>query len=89
MPANFQVISLHVRSNLDEGKGIIVSKDPNFDVDDAKHSLNKEEINYLYVLNKLLPNEIRVIGWTPVSLDFKARCERVSTYSHLINWPQI
>ncbi|XP_046850164.1 tRNA pseudouridine(38/39) synthase-like [Xenia sp. Carnegie-2017] len=68
-----QVISLHVRSNLDEGKGIIVSKDPNFDVDDAKHSLNKEEINYLYVLNKLLPNEIRVIGWTPVSLDFKAR----------------
>ena len=32
-----------------------------------------EEIPYPHVLNKLLPPEIRIIAWTPVSQDFDAR----------------
>jgi tRNA pseudouridine38/39 synthase len=43
-------------------------------VDNAMNkSHSDEEINYVHVLNKLLPDEIRVLAWTPVALDFKAR----------------
>jgi tRNA pseudouridine38/39 synthase len=69
----FQVISLEVRSNLDEGYGVIQKKELST-VDNAmnQNQLN-EEINYVYVLNKILPDEIRVLAWTGVAPDFKAR----------------
>jgi tRNA pseudouridine38/39 synthase len=69
----FQVISLEVRSNLDEGYGVIQKKELST-VDNAmnQNQLN-EEINYVYVLNKILPDEIRVLAWTAVAPDFKAR----------------
>lgn len=31
------------------------------------------EIDYVKVLNKVLPKDIRVLGWCPVSTDFHAR----------------
>ncbi|XP_028394094.1 tRNA pseudouridine(38/39) synthase-like [Dendronephthya gigantea] len=69
-----QVISLEIRSNLDEGDGVIQKKESNTQQDNSTNKNSfKEEINYVYVLNKLLPDEIRVLAWIPVALDFKAR----------------
>lgn len=33
----------------------------------------EQEINYVHVLNRLLPEDIRVIAWAPVARDFDAR----------------
>ena len=66
----FQVISLEVRTNLDEGDGVIERKDRNIS---KKEDSTKEEINYVYVLNKLLPDQIQVLAWTPVPVNFRAR----------------
>uniref|UniRef100_A0A0D3FJ62 Pseudouridine synthase I TruA alpha/beta domain-containing protein n=1 Tax=Oryza barthii TaxID=65489 RepID=A0A0D3FJ62_9ORYZ len=57
--ATGQVISLFLRSNI---------KDAKLDVLD-----NKSEIDYVKVLNRILPHDIRVIGWCPVAGDFLAR----------------
>uniref|UniRef100_A0A0E0KED6 Pseudouridine synthase I TruA alpha/beta domain-containing protein n=1 Tax=Oryza punctata TaxID=4537 RepID=A0A0E0KED6_ORYPU len=54
-----QVISLFLRSNI---------KDAGLDVLD-----NESEIDYVKVLNRILPHDIRVIGWCPVAADFLAR----------------
>ena len=67
----FQVISLEVRSNLDEGYGVIQNKE--LSTHDNTVNKNEEELNYVHVINKLLPDEIRVLAWAPVALDFKAR----------------
>ncbi|XP_024318618.1 tRNA pseudouridine(38/39) synthase-like isoform X4 [Brachypodium distachyon] len=53
------VISLYLRSNL---------KDPGGNVLDER-----SEIDYVKVLNRMLPRDIRVIGWCPVAADFLAR----------------
>ncbi|CAB4005365.1 tRNA pseudouridine(38 39) synthase-like [Paramuricea clavata] len=66
-----QVISLEVRSNLDEGCGVIQNKE--LSTHDNTVNKNEEELNYVHVINKLLPDEIRVLAWAPVALDFKAR----------------
>ena len=60
-----------MRSNLDEGEGIIQKKDS--DDSTANRNSSKQEINYCYVLNKILPDEIRVLASTPVEPEFKAR----------------
>ncbi|KQK21488.1 tRNA pseudouridine(38/39) synthase isoform X1 [Brachypodium distachyon] len=57
--ATGQVISLYLRSNL---------KDPGGNVLDER-----SEIDYVKVLNRMLPRDIRVIGWCPVAADFLAR----------------
>ena len=41
--------------------------------DDSDPDELKSELNYVAVLNRLLPREIRVTGWAPVSLNFDAR----------------
>ncbi|KAL5211009.1 hypothetical protein ABZP36_006632 [Zizania latifolia] len=57
--ATGQVISLFLRSNI-KGAGLDV--------------VDKEsEIDYVKVLNRILPRDIRVIGWCPVAADFLAR----------------
>ena len=33
-----------------------------------------EEIEYIKMLNKVLPAEVRVLAWCPVTADFSARC---------------
>ncbi|XVE60863.1 hypothetical protein DITRI_Ditri05aG0161000 [Diplodiscus trichospermus] len=63
-----QVIALFLRSNLKET--------------DANNKTSGElilesriegEIDYVRVLNRVLPNDIRILGWSPVSIDFSAR----------------
>eukprot|EP01118_Nematostelium_gracile_P005474 TRINITY_DN1733_c0_g1_i4.p1 TRINITY_DN1733_c0_g1~~TRINITY_DN1733_c0_g1_i4.p1 ORF type:complete len:387 (-),score=71.72 TRINITY_DN1733_c0_g1_i4:184-1344(-) len=62
-----QIISLNLRSNVKEGEGILLTqKSP-------CKSKGEEEINYTKTLNGSLPEDIRVIAWTPVPLDFDAR----------------
>lgn len=70
-----QVIALHVRSNVKQGVGIVsVGNDLK---DDA------EEFDFVTMLNGALPDEIRVIGWTPVPLEFNARFSALSrTYKY-------
>ncbi|UYV67257.1 PUS3 [Cordylochernes scorpioides] len=76
-----QVISLDLRTNQLEGKGVVTPADycPN-----QKSGVpGSEEIPYLTILNKVLPPEIRVIGWAPVEPGFSARfdCTR-RTYKY-------
>ncbi|CAK9313472.1 unnamed protein product [Citrullus colocynthis] len=60
-----QVISLYLRSNL---------KDP---PNGANSNHNEEqhdgEIDYVRVINRVLPNDIRVLGWCTVPIGFSAR----------------
>lgn len=66
---NKQVISLDVRSNLQHGEGLIMPAV--YDSNRAKHT--NIELDYVAILNRVLPKEIRVIGWAPVEEKFSAR----------------
>ena len=70
-----QVIALHVRSNVKSGVGMVrVGREVK---DDA------EEFDFVTMLNGALPDEIRVLGWTPVPLEFDARFSAISrTYKY-------
>ncbi|KAK6228758.1 hypothetical protein SCA6_001098 [Theobroma cacao] len=63
-----QVIALYLRSNLkeadanDQTSGELISG-----------TRTEGEIDYVRVLNRVLPNDIRILGWSPVSIDFNAR----------------
>lgn len=59
-----QVIALVVRSNLSEGVGVIPS--------DIK-SKHTSEMDYMKMLNGVLPPDIRILGWCPVPRQFNAR----------------
>ncbi|GJN07722.1 hypothetical protein PR202_ga25576 [Eleusine coracana subsp. coracana] len=54
-----EVISLYLRSNIKDVGG------------DGLHE--RSEIDYVKVLNRILPRDIRVLGWCPVPADFHAR----------------
>ncbi|XP_015904921.1 tRNA pseudouridine(38/39) synthase isoform X1 [Parasteatoda tepidariorum] len=69
-----QVISLDVRSNLKDGKGVITPE--NFMESEAKFS--EKEIDYPTILNRVLPPEIRIIGWAPVDPLFSSRFDCTS-----------
>eukprot|EP00731_Ephydatia_muelleri_P015446 Em0008g1166a len=65
-----QVVSLYVRSNLLEGVGVV----SNADCRASERKGDKTtEILYMHILNKLLPEDIRVLAWAPVTADFSAR----------------
>jgi tRNA pseudouridine38/39 synthase len=38
-------------------------------------SESSKEIEYVSVLNRVLPSDIRILGWAPVTGDFNARHE--------------
>lgn len=57
--ATGQVISLYLRSNIKDAGGNVLDE--------------RSEIDYVKVLNRILPRDIRVIGWCPVAADFLAR----------------
>ncbi|KNA09061.1 hypothetical protein SOVF_157010 [Spinacia oleracea] len=59
-----QVIALYLRSNL--------KAETNSDriVFEGQY---EGEIDYVRILNKVLPNDIRIIGWSPAPVDFHAR----------------
>ncbi|KAH9504417.1 tRNA pseudouridine synthase 3 [Bulinus truncatus] len=65
-----QVISLDLRTNLLSGVGVKVREGG------SAHTRTGDvntEIRYVYILNKVLPPEIRVLAWAPVDPDFSAR----------------
>jgi tRNA pseudouridine38/39 synthase len=78
-----QVISLDVRTNLISGKGVI-TPDYYQGFDETQCETNREEINYTLILNNVLPEDIRVICWSPVMPSFSARFDCKSrTYKYL------
>ncbi len=74
---NLQTISIDLRSNLSEGKGVFIPEGHQAKVG------NTVEIDYVGILNKVLPPEIRVIAWAPVSQSMSARFDcRQRTYHY-------
>ncbi|KAK8681910.1 hypothetical protein V6N13_054309 [Hibiscus sabdariffa] len=76
-----QVIALFLRSNLKET--------------DANNRISGElipemqiegEIDYVRVLNRVLPSDIRILGWSPVSIDFSARFSCLSREYKYFFW---
>nr|CAG4650246.1 EOG090X083V [Sida crystallina] len=68
-----QVISIDLRSNLDSGLGVFIPEGRDVKSQEKGASGNEGEIRYAQLLNKVLPKEIRVIAWTPVSQSISAR----------------
>eukprot|EP01102_Stenamoeba_stenopodia_P019675 TRINITY_DN7482_c0_g1_i1.p1 TRINITY_DN7482_c0_g1~~TRINITY_DN7482_c0_g1_i1.p1 ORF type:complete len:520 (+),score=119.84 TRINITY_DN7482_c0_g1_i1:25-1560(+) len=66
-----QVVALHLRSNLIQEDIGVVSLPTNAGGSTAKP--NRKENDYASILNGLLPDDIRIIGWAPVPLNFNAR----------------
>ncbi|GES85723.1 tRNA pseudouridine(38/39) synthase [Rhizophagus clarus] len=65
-----QVVSLDVRSNLPKtSPGITPFKSNNNNNEQKKI----EELLYVDILNRSLPDDIRVLSWAPVEKDFSAR----------------
>jgi len=66
-----QVISLDVRTNLVEGEGVY--KQEGY-TGVGVETMEDNEIDYCSVLNRNLPDDIRVIGWAPAPrIDYSAR----------------
>ncbi|XP_054161615.1 tRNA pseudouridine(38/39) synthase-like [Oppia nitens] len=81
-----QIISLDIRTNLKTGRGVITPENY-IEREDQRNSGDNEtiqEINYSLILNSVLPENIRVICWSPVESDFSARFSCKSrTYKYL------
>ena len=63
-----QVVALRVRSNVDSGLGV--------EIDHGAKKISKShrhELPYLRILNRLLPDDIRILAWAPVHSTFDAR----------------
>ena len=58
-----------MRNNLLDAKGVFTPE--GYQPHDSKPLT--EEYNYVHMLNQQLPEDIRVLGWCPVSEDFSAR----------------
>lgn len=72
-----QVIALYLRSNLKaetNSAGVISEEE------------YEGEIDYVKVLNRVLPKDIRIIGWCPVPLDFHARFSCLSREYKYFFW---
>lgn len=70
--ATGQVISLYLRSNIKDVGGDMLDK--------------RSEIDYVKVLNRILPRDIRVLGWCPVPADFHARFTCLSREYKYLFW---
>lgn len=74
-----QVISIDLRTNLTDGKGVFTPI--NYTANHMKVSEN--EISYCHVINEILPEDIRILAWAPVDLNFNARYDCKSrTYKY-------
>ena len=79
-----QVISIDVRTNLTEGRGVFTPEDyepPTQNLISEQNRTSKQnrtsepvqEVNYPKLLNQALPDNIRIISWAPVDEGFSAR----------------
>lgn len=79
-PPLTQVVSLQVRSNLLEGDGVIV---PEGSLAHTRIGDKTKELPYLIILNRTLPQDIRVLGWSNVESSFSARFDCLArTYKY-------
>jgi tRNA pseudouridine38/39 synthase len=62
------VVALYLRSNVSEGLGVIPSTSAAM-----KDKKDNTELQYASIINRVLPDDIRVLAWAPVPLDFSAR----------------
>lgn len=62
-----QVISIDLRSTQSSGLGVVPAENP------VETDKPKPELDYTGILNRILPDEIRVLAWVPVKTDFSAR----------------
>ncbi|XP_020231677.1 tRNA pseudouridine(38/39) synthase isoform X4 [Cajanus cajan] len=76
-----QVIALFLRSNLK----ISATNNGNSGVVLDEH---EGEIDYVRVLNRVLPNDIRVLGWCPAPVDFHARFSCLSREYKYFFWKE-
>lgn len=67
-----KVITAEVRSNLLEGDGVIQRQDGRAS-ERKRDTTTETEIDYVTLLNRVLPRDIVVLAWCPVSQDFSAR----------------
>ena len=71
-----QVVSLWIRSQIPSQQtdtppmGKNITLEPNISISTSKA---QKELDYLVILNRILPDTIRVIAWSPVSVSFSAR----------------
>ncbi|XP_019451377.1 PREDICTED: tRNA pseudouridine(38/39) synthase-like isoform X2 [Lupinus angustifolius] len=78
-----QVVALFLRSNLKISEANNGS--PGEIVLDKWH---EGEIDYVRVLNRVLPNDIRIMGWCPVPVDFHARFSCLSREYKYFFWKE-
>ena len=75
-----QVIALDLRTNLLEGPGVRVQEGS---IAHTRKGDTEKELPYMVILNRNLPDDIRVLSWTPVDPDFSARFSCVQrTYKY-------
>lgn len=75
-----QVISIDVRSNLLEGTGVKVREDGTAH---ERPGDKTSELRYCFLLNKVLPPEIRCLAWAAVDPKFSARFDcKKRTYKY-------
>eukprot|EP00743_Colponemidia_sp_Colp-15_P008416 GILK01009144.1.p1 GENE.GILK01009144.1~~GILK01009144.1.p1 ORF type:complete len:539 (+),score=101.48 GILK01009144.1:40-1617(+) len=60
-----------LRTDMDE-EGMDTAQTP-FDTLSMVDNPDEDEMDYLLMLNRLLPDDIRIVGWAPVHLNFDAR----------------
>ncbi|KAF8026714.1 hypothetical protein BT93_F3250 [Corymbia citriodora subsp. variegata] len=77
-----QVISLFLRSNLQPKN----TDDANSWELSIERDVLDAEIDYVRVLNRVLPKDIRVTGWCPVPIDFSARFSCMSREYKYFFW---
>lgn len=71
-----QVISIDLRSVATSGLGVTIAEN-------NCQNESKPELDYVSIINRILPPEIRVLAWAPVNADFSARFDCKSrTYKY-------
>ncbi|XP_042006937.1 tRNA pseudouridine(38/39) synthase-like isoform X2 [Salvia splendens] len=76
-----QVISLSLRSNLKE-----TSTSNGYSAEISAEESCDGELDYVKILNRALPNDIRIIGWSPAPTDFNARFNCLSREYKYFFW---
>ncbi|XP_048751243.1 uncharacterized protein LOC125662947 isoform X2 [Ostrea edulis] len=75
-----QVISIDVRTNLLEGTGVRIREGGTAH---ERPGDKTTELRFCYILNKVLPPEIRCLAWAPVDPNFSARFDcKKRTYKY-------
>ncbi|KAH9691999.1 PseudoU synth 1 domain-containing protein [Citrus sinensis] len=76
-----QVIAIYLRSNIKECNTNNASMG-----ETVQEEQIEDEIDYVRVLNRVLPKDIRVMGWSPAPTDFSARFSCISRKYKYFFW---